>query len=198
MDEVVLWVLVNLFRYGIPILLFVSFIGSLGIPFPVTLVIISAGAFTRAGLFDWRLSLLACVAGAVLADHSEYLMGRWAGKQLRNRWSNKSLWKQAQEIIDRQGAWAILLTRFWLMPLAPAINFIAGSRYPYIRFLFFDLTGQLLWVLLYGGLGYVFADQLKMVSQLVIDFSGLSMVLVALAGAVYFLLKRKQAQSLRE
>ncbi len=194
MDQLAEWALSGLQSYGFPILLLVSFAGSLGIPFPISLVIIATGAFTRQGILDWRLSTLACVAGAALADHSEYLLGRLAQPWLRRRFGRGKAWQQALSSIHRQGGWAILLTRFWLTPLAPAINVIAGSRYPYPRFLFFDLTGELLWVLLYGGLGYLFAAQWRVASQVVSTFTGASVGLVILAGAVYLLARRDRGR----
>jgi membrane-associated protein len=184
----------SLIAFGAPTLVFVSYIGSLGIPFPITLVIIAAGAFARSGLLDWRLALLACLVGSVLADNSEYLLGRMAQRWLKRRFEQKFVWQQALATINRQGGWAILLTRFWLTPLAPAINVLAGSRYPYAQFLLFDIIGQLLWVLLYGGLGYIFAVQWELVSQAASQFSGLSVALVGLAFGVFYLVKRRHAK----
>ncbi len=60
------------------------------------------------------------------------------------------------------------------MPLAPTINEIAGSRHPYLRFLLYDLVGQFFWVLLYGGLGYLFPSQWERVGHALYIFSGLS------------------------
>jgi membrane-associated protein len=197
MNDLAAWALTNLVTYGVLILLLVSYVGSLGIPFPITLVIITAGAFTREGLLDWRLAVLACLVGAALADNSEYVLGRWAGKWLKRRFGQKLVWQKALSTINRQGGWAILLTRFWLTPLAPAINVIAGSRYPYARFLFFDLAGELLWVLLYGGLGYFFASELKLVSQVVGNFSALSAGAAILAVGIYFLVQRRRQARLQ-
>jgi membrane-associated protein len=185
------WTMANLATNGALLLLLVSYVGSLGIPFPISLVMIMAGAFSREGFLDWRLALLACLAGAALADNSEYVLGRWAGKWLKRRFGQKLAWQRAQAAISRQGGWAILLTRFWLTPLAPAVNVIAGSRYPYARFLFFDLAGELLWVLLYGGLGYIFASEWKLVNQVMGNISGLSLGLLVLAGTIYFLTQRR-------
>lgn len=189
MSELISWSLASMQSYGVPMLLLIAFIGSLGIPFPITPVIIAAGALAHQGFFDWRLAALACLAGASLADHSEYLLGRHAGRWIRKRFGKDDLWLQANSTINRQGGWAILLTRFWLTSLAPVINLIAGSRFPYPRFLFFDLTGQVLWVLLYGGLGFFFASQWEQVSLLVGKFSALTMVLFALFLLIYLLLK---------
>jgi len=186
------WAVGNLAVYGLPVLLALAFVGSLGIPFPVTLVIMAAGAMSRTGVFDWRLALAACVAGAMLADHSEYLLGRLAKNKVERRFGQNSLWKRGLDMFRRQGGWAILLTRFWLMPVAPAINLIAGSQYPYQRFLALDLAGQTLWVLIYGGLGYLFASQWQAVN-------GLSWASMALAGLGfgYFCLARANGHNAR-
>jgi membrane protein DedA with SNARE-associated domain len=180
------WVITNMSIYGIPMLLLVAFVGSLGIPFPITLVIMAAGASARAGLMDPWLALLACVAGAGLADHSEYLLGRLAQPWLIRRFGGHPGWCRARKTLLHQGGWAILLTRFWLTPLAPAVNLLAGGRYPYRRFLFFDLTGELLWAMLYGGLGYLFAAQWQQASQAMSAFSLLSVgVVVAVYGGLW-------------
>jgi membrane-associated protein len=194
MDSITDLTLASLTVYGPLALIFISYFGSLGIPFPITMVIVAAGAFSRAGLIDWRLGLLACLAGAALADHSEYLLGRLTQSWLRRRFEQKDAWQQAQAIINRQGDWAILLTRFWLTPLAPAVNVIAGSRYPFGRFLLLDVIGEFLWVLLYGGLGYLFAAQWEWVSQALRAFNGISVAAVFLALGIYFLLRRRKLQ----
>ena len=191
MSTLAQWTLSNLAMYGIPMLFLIAYIGSLGIPFPITLVIMAAGASARAGLLDPWLALLACLVGAGLADHSEYLLGRLAQHWLRRRFEQKAVWQQAHSAFLRQGGWAILLTRFWLTPLAPAVNMIAGGHYPYGRFLIFDLLGELLWVLLYGGLGYLFASQWQQASQAMSAFSVLSVALIALAFGVFWLARRR-------
>ena len=158
------------------------------------MVIVAAGAFSRMGLLDWRLAMLSCLVGAALADNSEYLLGRIAQPWLKRRFGKKAIWHQAQSTINQQGGWAILLTRFWLTPLAPAVNVIAGSRYPFAQFFLFDLVGQFFWVLLYGGLGYLFAGQWEWVSQALSAFSGLSVVMFFLAVAIYFLMQHRKTQ----
>jgi membrane-associated protein len=194
MNTMAEWALANLIAYGVPMLIFISYIGSLGIPFPITMVIIAAGALSRTGLLDWRLAILACLMGSALADNGEYMLGRIAQPWLKQRFGQKTVWQQAQSMINRQGGWAILLTRFWLTPLAPAVNVIAGSRYPYVRFLFYDLLGQLVWVLVYGGLGYLFAAQGQRISQAASTFSGLSVALFFLAFGIYSLVWRRKVR----
>ena len=114
MDTLTEWTLANLAAHGAWILIFISYFGSLGIPFPITVVIVAAGALTRTGFLDWRMAMLACLAGAALADNSEYLLGHFALPLLKKRFGHKKVWQQAQSTINRHGGWTILLTRFWL------------------------------------------------------------------------------------
>ena len=106
---------------------------------------------------------------------------------------NKS-WIKAQAIFKKRGGLAIYLTRFLLTPLAIPTNLIAGSTgYSYWRFAFYAFLGECTWLLMFGGLGYTFGDQWEVISQLISDFSGLLLGLVALAGAAYVWWKRHPA-----
>ncbi len=192
METLTEWTLANMAEYGAPALIFLTFIGSLGIPFPISVVIVAAGAFARTGLLDWRLGTVACLVGASSADNSEYLLGHLAQPWLRRRFGHKLVWQRAQSSLNCQGGWAILFTRFWLTPLAPAINVIAGSRYPFLRFLAFDLFGQLIWVLLFGGLGYLFASQWRWISQALGTFTGVSAAVAVVALSIYFLVRSRK------
>ena len=198
MDALTTWLVNNITVYGPLLLVFISYVGSLGIPFPITMVIVAAGAFSRMGLIDWRLAMFACLIGAALADNSEYLLGRMAHPWLKRQLDRNGIWQQAQSTINRQGGWAILLTRFWLTPLAPAVNVMAGSRYPYAQFLLLDVVGQFFWVLLYGGMGYLFASQWEVVSHGLSTFNGISVVLFFLIAGIYLLMPRGKPQSISE
>lgn len=189
-------ILTYLVTYGAPILFVTAYLGSLGIPFPITLIVIATGAFIRQGILDPRLAIPACLVGAVLADNTEYLLGHRAGPWFERRFGQSAIWKGALATFNRQGGWAILLTRFWLTNLAPVVNLVAGTRYPYRRFLFFDILGEILWVLLFGGLGYLFGSAWELVSQFVSDFTGFSVGLVILAAGIYFLVKRRRKKNL--
>ena len=69
---------------------------------------------------------------------------------------------------------------------------IAGlNSYSLKRFLTYDGAGEVTWVLLYGGLGYIFGSQWELVSQYLTNFGGwLALVLVLGAGG-YFLIRRQ-------
>jgi membrane protein DedA with SNARE-associated domain len=53
-----------------------------------------------------------------------------------------------------------------------------GSGYKFSHFLFYDVTGELTWILLYGGLGYWFGSEWELVYDFISNFGGLILGLV--------------------
>jgi membrane protein DedA with SNARE-associated domain len=68
------------------------------------------------------------------------------------------------------GKLAILSSRFLVTPLSLPINAIAGAvRYPFAGFLLLCAIGELAWVSLFGGLGYIFAGSWRAVGGIAGD-----------------------------
>ena len=96
-----------------------------------------------------------------------------------------SLWQRAEEYFARRGGIAIVLTRCVLMPIAVPVNLVAGSSaYSVWRFAAYDVSGELIWLLGYGAIGYLFGSQWESISALIRNASGpLVGVLIAGGGA---------------
>jgi len=144
--------------YGPVALALVLFAGCLGVPLPVTMLLLAAGALVREGLFDATL-ISPLVLVAVVGDCASYLMGRYGGQLFRERLEGTPYWSRAENALQRWGPAAILLTRFLLTPLATPTNLIAGGkRYAFQEFLLLCLIGDALKITLFVGLGYLFAE----------------------------------------
>ena len=179
--------------YGSPALGLALLLAAFGLPLPATFFVLAAGAFARQGVIDWYSALLIGLLAAVLGDSLSYGIGRFANSWVERRFGQSPAWQKAQETFDERGGQAIYLTRFLLTPLAIPTNLIAGgSAYPFWRFLFYDAAGEATWLLLYGGLGYTFASQWEVMSDLISDFSGLLVGLVFFAAGIYLLLRRRR------
>ncbi len=88
-----------------------------------------------------------------------YAVGRYSGWLLRKHLEGSLAWHRMEHAFARWGSLAIPLTRFLLTSLGPPMNLIAGiERYAFGSFVSLCLLGQAVWVALYGGLGYLFAD----------------------------------------
>jgi membrane protein DedA with SNARE-associated domain len=138
--------------------------------------------------------------GSVLGDSGSYCLGRCGGALVLKRVEGRALWRQARASFDQRGALAIFLTRFMLTPLALPTNLIAGSsRFAFGRFLTLDVLGELVWIALYGGLGYAFADQWETVSDLAGNLTGALIGLLALlaGGALAYRTCRRRVLAAR-
>ena len=150
----------SLLTYGELALGAATLVSALGLPLPATMLLLAAGAFVRQGALNWQAAVILAALGAVAGDSLSYLLGRYSGARVMRRAQTAAKWHQARGVFQRWGGLAVFLSRFLFTPLALPVNLIAGStRYTIWRFLGFVVLGELLWVLIFSGLGYAFADQ---------------------------------------
>jgi membrane protein DedA with SNARE-associated domain len=178
--------------YGAPLIFVALLIGAAGIPIPGTFLVLAAGAFVRQGVLDMHTAIGFALLGAVLGDSISYGIGRFARHLILQRFGASPAWQKAEASLYRRGGLAIYLTRWLFTPLAIPTNLVAGSAgYACPRFLFFDIAGEITWLMIFGSLGYVFSGSLESLSELISNFSGV-LVGIALFGAGLFLILRKK------
>src|SRR5882762_7251975 len=74
-DQLLAW----LSQYGLPALFGVIAIAAVGIPLPISMMLVAAGSFVELGEMKlWQVIVVAS-AGAVLGDQIGYALGRWGG-----------------------------------------------------------------------------------------------------------------------
>ena len=121
---------------------------------------------------------------------SSYAMGRIAKAWVQRRFGQTATWQAAQQSFKRRGEVAIYITRFLVTPLAIPTNLIAGSSgYMFGRFLLYDTAGEITWLAIFGGLGYIFGSNWEFISQFVNDLSGFLAGIIILAIGIYFLVR---------
>lgn len=184
--------------YGPIVIGFVIFINGAGIPMPAFFVVMATGAFVRQDVISWYVALPIALISVILGDSTNYALGRYAQGWVQRRWGKNPAWQNAQETFDERGGVAVFLTRWLLTPLAIPTNLIAGSSgYPYPRFLLYDLAGELVWLLGYGSLGYLFGSNWQVMAEAVSDFSGLLSGLAVIALGIYWLGRRQRRRRVR-
>lgn len=167
------FLLTQVINYGAPLLGLIVFIGALGAPFPGTLIVVAAGAFSRQEILAWHITGFIALTCVVLGDSLSYSMGYYARDAVLNRFKNSPRWVQAEDTFNRWGGMSVLLTRFLITGIAVPVNLIAGtSKFPFRRFFLYDLLGESIWIFGYGGLGYLFGSQWEVVSDLLGNISG--------------------------
>lgn len=194
MSDYLLTLVIN---YGAPVFASLLFLGALGVPVGASALVIAAGAFSQQGILDWPLAALLGWFGAILGDAIGFGIGYYAKDWVDNRFGRSPTWKSAEETFDRRAGLAIYLTRFLITALAVPTNLIAGgSGIQFRRFMIYDSLGELTWILLYGGLGYVFGSQWELVSTVISNFGGLIFGLVILTVGIW--LWRRRLRSMKQ
>jgi membrane protein DedA with SNARE-associated domain len=185
------YLLTLIINYGAPAFAILLFLGALGVPVGASVLLIAAGAFSQQGIFSWPLMAILGFIGAVLGDALSFGIGFYAKDWVDQRLGSSPAWKSAEEAFDRRAGLAIYLTRFLITALAVPTNLIAGgSGIQFRRFMIYDSLGEFTWIVLYGGLGYLFGSQWELVSEFISNFGGLLLGLVILGIGVWLWKKR--------
>jgi membrane protein DedA with SNARE-associated domain len=165
MDDIFL---TTIMTYGPWALGAATLVSALGLPLPMTVVLLGVGALMQQGLLNWPSTVSLAVLGAVLGDSAGYLAGRYVGVLASRSAPASVVWAYSQSAFGRWGGLSIFFSRFLLTPLALPINLIAGSAgYKLWQFIGSAALGELLWVLAFSGLGYTFGSQLEMLNAIV-------------------------------
>ena len=188
-------VLAGISVYGAPLLGLVLLVGAAGFPLPLSLMVFAAGAFSRQGIISWYYAAGLGLAGTVIGDSLSFSLGRWGGERLNRRFGDSTLWVDAQTTFSRGSGVAIFFTRFMLTAMAVPVNLMAGSTCRFRNFLVYDLAGESLWILLYGGLGFLFGSQWELIRETLGDFGWLLLVLAVVAGGLYLVLQQWDRRS---
>lgn len=182
------YLLTQVVNFGAPLLWLVVFIGGLGVPLPCTVLVIAAGAFARQGILPWHTTALFSIVSVVLGDIISYSFGFYAREKVLDRFSDTPRWRQAEKTFRKWGPLSIFFSRFLVTAIALPVNLMSGTtRYPFRKWLTYDAAGEIVWILGYGGLGYLFGSQWEVVSEFLSNFGGVVL------GLLIFVIGIKQA-----
>lgn len=120
-----------------------------------------AGALAASGSLEvgWLIVLLS--AAAIVGDTVNYWIGNYVGPRAFSgtiRLLKKEYLYRTQEFYDRHGGKTIVLARFIpiIRTFAPFVAGIGAMRYG--RFIFYNVTGGITWVVFFTLIGYFFGQ----------------------------------------
>jgi len=161
--------LIEIFKsYGLWIYLILFLIvfcetGLIVTPFlPGDSLLFAVGALAAAMGLPIIYLFIILTSAAILGDTVNYWMGHWIGpkvfKSKKNWLFNQKHLKEAQAFYDKHGPLAIVYARF--VPIVRTFApFVAGiGSMNYSKFIFYNVTGALIWVILFLGAGYLFGN----------------------------------------
>lgn len=139
-----------------------------------------AGSLIHFGVLDFWPLVLAATLGTWGSDLFWYEIGRRWGEKLVNRWGRWLLltparFSKIEELILERGEWLILISKF-SYGLNHAFMLAAGTvKFDFKRFLKYQFSVSVLWVLAFVSLGRFFASSLATIEK-DIKFVGLAML----------------------
>lgn len=164
--------------YGIFIVFCVTFASCLALPVPSSVLMLTSGGFAATGDLNLVSVLGAAFSGAILGDNTGYWIARGAGTRLSD-WlaANKkraALRQKSEAFMTKWGGSSVFFSCWLVAPLGPYINYVSGiTKFNWLRFAAWGFMGEIVWVGLYVGLGYSFADNLSAISSVLANASGL-------------------------
>jgi membrane protein DedA with SNARE-associated domain len=183
--------------------LLVLLAGSLGVPVPEEIPIVTAGVLSHQGVMRWWLALPTCMVGVMSGDIVLYWVGRRYGERvlehgLVRRFLDAARLAQIEVAYRRRGALIVFLARN-VMGLRAAAFIAAGVvRLAFWKFLLADGIAIGYGVPLNFALAYFFSAHLRAVMAEVhrverwLMFAGLT----AAAAVIYVVLRRRSQRAL--
>jgi membrane protein DedA with SNARE-associated domain len=169
-------VLAALARYGSPALFAIVAVAAVGVPLPVTLLLIVTGSLAAQGAMNIWLSIAIASVGSVAGDQIGFAVGRWGGKVLVTRLSRMIGSAQRIAELDAKakswGGAGVFFSRWLVTPLGPWINLASGAAdYSWLRFTLWDSLGESFGAALYIWLGLVFSDRVQALGAILGDLT---------------------------
>jgi len=174
-------------QYGAPALFGIVAIAAVGVPLPISLLLIVAGSMISQGAMSLWGAIGAAGAGSILGDQAGYAIGRWGGPALVQKlWHRFGRGVELEAVEAKAKAWGgpgIFVTRWILGALGPWVNLASGTAgYPWPRFLMWDALGELTGAAVYISLGRFFSDRVIALSEILGD---LTWAIAALLAALF-------------
>src|SRR5579859_1204750 len=118
--------LAALSQYGSPALFAVVAIAAVGVPLPITLLLIVTGSLASQGMMNFWAAIALASSGSVLGDQIGYALGRWGGFEFVERFSRllggRNRLEEAQAKACRWGGAGVFFSRWLVTPLGPWVN----------------------------------------------------------------------------
>jgi membrane protein DedA with SNARE-associated domain len=167
------------------VVFFYVFADQVGIPLPAIPALLAMGALAAVGKLNGLLAITLGVAASLLADFIWYGLGRARGSDVLRLLCKISLEpdscvRRTENMFIRYGVRSLIFAKFvpGLSTVAPPLAGIVGVSVP--RFAAYSALAALLWIVAWGGVGYLAGDAL----QYVVDRSGRFGTIAGVAVAV--------------
>lgn len=183
--------------YGYAAVLLAPMLESTGVPFPGETTLILAAVYSAdTGRLSLPLVILLAAVGAILGDNFGYMVGRFAGRGLLERWGRYvGLDHRRLLLIDRffarRGPLAVFVARFLSLLRTFGAILAGAGEMRYRTYVIFNALGGATWAVAYGLLGFELGRAYSHLSGVIGEAAIALAVVVALAVLIAVVLARK-------
>lgn len=187
-------------RYGYLAVAALIMLEGFGIPTPGQTILIVGAVYAGSGHLNIISVVAIAIAAAVVGDNIGYAIGYRGGRRLVLRFGRYILLTPkrldtAQRFFTRHGGKVVTIARFF-DGLRQANGIIAGTTgMPWRRFLAFNVLGDVLWVGVWAGLGYLAGIRITAIYEQILRYQRyalLTVVLVPTTLIILYLLRRRR------
>ncbi|MEP6787050.1 MAG: DedA family protein [Acidobacteriota bacterium] len=171
--------------YGYWAVFFGVMLENAGLPVPGETILLVAGYFSSTGEFSITLVMLIAAVGAVIGDNIGFAIGHHYGRGFilkvgRFVFLTPKRFEYMENYFKSHGNKTIFVARF-ITGLRVFAALLAGaSNMRWRTFLFYNVTGAILWSIVITSLGYIFGQSLPILIQWV----GRSGTILLIAGVI--------------
>jgi membrane-associated protein len=200
MTSVISFLLSYLLLYKYITLFIFIFLAGLIIPIPVNILLVAVGAFSVQQYFNFSISLVVATIANVAGDTGAYFFFSRFGKDiLRDKYIKKySFFLHLEKYFESNAGVSIFVSRIVGIFGIP-VNFLSGySKTQFLKFVFFDVIGNIAFVLIFLSLGYVVGDEWVNISGFIntgMDIVSVIVLLIVIVTLYYPLWKPEHSTS---
>jgi membrane-associated protein len=189
-------------RYGYWVVFFGVMLENAGLPLPGETILLYAGFLAYHGKLELLPAILVAIAGATIGDSLGFLIGRYGGTALVDRYLRRfpriaKKYDDAHRLFLKYGRWAVFTARF-IAGLRIFAGILAGVLLmPYREFLLFNFTGAVCWAVAIGSVGFFFGSNWDRLLYFLDRLNWISLVIVGVGVLVAVLihLRRRKRRS---
>ncbi|MCF6765460.1 DedA family protein [Thiotrichales bacterium 19S3-7] len=150
----------GLWSYGLLFLIIFLETGVVFAPFlPGDSLLFAAGSIAVFTHINVHLLVFLLIIAAFVGDTCNYWIGHWFGEKiLKKKWIKRQYIDKTHAFFEKHGGKAIIIARF--VPIVRTFApFVAGlGEMSYRKFMIYNLSGAILWVVIVTYAGYFFGN----------------------------------------